>query len=95
MQKEYDLFPVNNGQEKITSAEWTQYIDHHSWEVEKELRACLYGLGYPRQPSSRNNFTERLYENCVTETKLNPLNYAYILRRIIKKSVSSFAFLSF
>ena len=30
MQKDYNLFPVNNGQEKITSAEWTQYIDHHS-----------------------------------------------------------------
>ena len=25
------------------------------------LRACLYGLGYPRQPSSRDNFTERQY----------------------------------
>ena len=25
---------------------------------------------YPRQPSSRDNFTERVYENCVTETRL-------------------------
>ena len=43
--------------------------------------ACLYGLGYPRQPSHRDNFTKRLYENCVTETQLTLLNYAYILRR--------------
>ena len=34
---------------------------------------------------SRDNFTERLYENCVTETKLILLNYAYILKRIFKK----------
>ena len=45
------------------------------------LRACLYGLGYPRQPSPRDNFTKRLYENCVTETQLTLLDYAYILRR--------------
>ena len=41
----------------------------------------LYGLGYPRQPSPRDNFTKRLYENCVTEPQLTLLNYAYILRR--------------
>ena len=29
----------------------------------------------------RDNFTKRLYENCVTETQLTLLNYAYILRR--------------
>ena len=45
------------------------------------LRACLYGFGYPRQPSPRDNFTKRLYENCVTEKQLTLLNYAYILRR--------------
>ena len=51
---------------------------------DRKVPACLYGLGYPRQPSSRDNFTERLYENCVTKTKLTLLNYAYILRRIFK-----------
>ena len=45
------------------------------------LRACLYGLVYPRQPSPRDNFTKRLYENCVTEPQLTLVNYAYILRR--------------
>ena len=45
------------------------------------LRACLYGLGEPRQPFPRDNFTKRLYENCMTETQLTLLNYAYILRR--------------
>ena len=30
-------------------------------------------------PPFRDNFTERLYENCVTETKLTLLNYAPIL----------------
>ena len=34
----------------------------------------LYGLSYPIQLSPRDNFAERLYENCVTETKLTLLN---------------------
>ena len=46
-----------------------------------QLRACLYDLGYPGQPSPRDNFTKRLYENCVTEMQLTLLNYAHILRR--------------
>ena len=45
------------------------------------LRACLYGVSIPRQPYPRDNFTKRLYENCMTETQLTLLNYAYILRR--------------
>ena len=47
----------------------------------KILRACLYGPGYPKQPFPRDNFTKRLYENCVTEPQFTLLNYAYILRR--------------
>ena len=34
-------------------------------------------------PSVRDNFTKRLYENCVTETQLTLLNYAYTLNIII------------
>ena len=52
-----------------------------TFRLNLSLRACLYGLGYPRQPSPRDNFTKRLYENCVTETQLTLLDYAYILRR--------------
>ena len=58
----------------MITSEQSQKIDNC------QLRACLYGLGYPRQPSPRDNFTKRLYENCVTETQLTLLNYAYILK---------------
>ena len=46
-------------------------------------------------PPSRDNFKGGLYGNWVTETKLTLLNYAYMLRRIFEKYVSSFALLSF
>ena len=58
------------------------YVPHYpTFYDQHALRACLYGLGYPRQPSPRDNFTKRLYENCVTERQLTLLNYGDILRR--------------
>ena len=46
-------------------------------------------------PPSRDNFTERLCENCVTETKLTLLNYAYIVRRIIRIKIRIIIYPSF
>ena len=51
---------------------------------ERRIRACLYGLGYQRQPSFPMD-TQRLHENCVTEKKVTVLNYTYILRQLLKK----------
>ena len=41
--------------------------------------------GTQDNPPSQDNFIEHLYENCVNETKLALLDYAYILRLIFKK----------
>ena len=57
------------------------------------FRACLCGLGYPRQPS----FPRQLYRAFMWElrdTKVTLLNYAYILRRIFKNSYHLPFFLS-
>ena len=39
------------------------------------LRAQLYGLGYPRQPSPRGNFIERLYMKTWLIIIINPYLY--------------------
>lgn len=71
------LFPCCYNKWFHFSFSWRASIYH------TRLRAWLYGLGYPRQPSPRDNFTKCLYESCVTEPQLTPLNYAFILRRNI------------
>ena len=48
----------------------------------KPVRLHLYGLGYPRQPSPPDNFTECLYDKKLarlTEIKLTLLNHSEIL----------------
>ena len=47
-------------------------------------------LGTQDNPPSRDNFTEHLYENCMTKTKLTLLDYANILR--LKKKMSIIIF---
>ena len=49
--------------------------------------------GTQDSPPPRDNFSERLHDNCVTETKLTLLNYAHIENLKIRKiSCPSFSY---
>ena len=70
--------------------------------VEQEVRisflsgpVCM-ASGSQDSPPPRDNFIERLHDNCVTETKLTLLNYGHIENLKIRKiSCPSFSYIVF
>ena len=76
----YDLWIQAHCLKNIAKCKWGNLcICKVAW-----LMACLLWSRLPETaspPPPRDNFTKRLYENCVTETQLTLLNYAYIWRR--------------
>ena len=57
----------------------------HDCTQQHSLGPVYMVSGTRDNPPSRDNFSEHLYENCMTKTKLTLLDYAYILRLILKK----------
>ena len=58
-----------------------RFIKKWEWEVEQEdkifflLGPVYMASGTRERPPPRDNLTERLHDNCVTDTKLTLLNY--------------------
>ena len=83
-----DYIPLVNSLIK-TKGDWkkktTKFILEPFRLLFSNVRAHLYGLGYPRQPSPRGNFTERLYQNAVPvgRVKVNP---ALLFKTLIEQS---------
>ena len=79
-----------------------RFIKRLGWEVEEEVKISFLSgpvymvSGTRESPPPRDNFTERLHNNCVTETKLTLLNYAHIESLKIRViSCSSFFYIAF
>ena len=60
------------------------FIKKWEWAVEQEVKIFFLlgpvymASGTRESPPPRDNFTKRLHDNCVTETKLTLLNYGHI-----------------
>ena len=54
----YYEYSAGKNNSNVTWKDWV-FLEITRCIKEVGIRACLYGLGYPKQPSSRDNFTER------------------------------------